>query len=264
MPLIKAIPSMLAALACAGAAAQQPAPAKECDHEWNSGPRSHVCELREVTVRAQGVLAVDASPNGGIRVTGTDRKDVLVQATVHAWGDSENDARAIVGQVVVLTDGAVHAEGPTQNGHKGWSVSYEVFAPRDTDLKLETRNGGIAIANVNGKLDFEAQNGGVKLDGLAGNVHGRATNGGVDVTLTGSRWEGETLDVRTTNGGVRMRVPENYSARLETGTVNGGVNIDFPVLVQGRIGRAISTTLGNGGALVRAETTNGGVRVISY
>ena len=95
-------------------------------------------------------------------------------------------------------------------------------------------------------------------------MHGRATNGGVDVTLTGARREGEAFDVRTTNGCVRMRVPENYLARLETGTVNGRVNIDFPVLVQGRIGSEISTTLGGGGALVRAETTNGGVRIIKY
>jgi hypothetical protein len=37
--------------------------------------------------------------------------------------------------------------------------------------------------------------------------------------------------------------------------------MDFPVTVTGRIGREISTTLGNGGALVRAATTNGHVRV---
>jgi hypothetical protein len=49
--------------------------------------------------------------------------------------------------------------------------------------------------------------------------------------------------------------------RLETGTVNGGIDIDFPVTVQGRLGREFSTTLGDGGALVRATTTNGQVRV---
>ena len=60
---------------------------------------------------------------------------------------------------------------------------------------------------------------------------------------------------------MRLRVPENYSARLETGTVNGGIDIDFPVTVTGRIGREFSTTLGGGGPLVRAETTNGQVRI---
>jgi len=264
MSLTKTVPAMLAVLACAGAVAQQGGTSKECDGKWQWGRTSHACELRETTVSARAALTVDAGPNGGISVVGTDRKDVLVQATVRAWGEREEDARATVGQVVVHTDDVIRAEGPAQNGRNGWSVSYEVFAPRDTNLKLETHNGGIAITTVRGALDFETQNGGVKLDGLAGNVHGRTTNGGVDINLTGTRWEGEALDVRTTNGGVRMRVPENYSARLETGTVNGGVNIDFPVLVQGRIGRDISTTLGSGGALVRAETTNGGVRVIKY
>jgi DUF4097 and DUF4098 domain-containing protein YvlB len=129
---------------------------------------------------------------------------------------------------------------------------------------LESRNGGITIVNVRGDLDFETTNGGLHLDGLAGNVRGRTTNGGVEVTLTGERWDGEAIDVRTTNGGVRLRVPESYSARLETRTVNGGTNIDFPVTVQGRLGKQLSTTLGDGGPLVRAETTNGGVRVSRY
>jgi hypothetical protein len=60
---------------------------------------------------------------------------------------------------------------------------------------------------------------------------------------------------------VRLRVPEDYSARLETGTVNGGIDVDFPVTVQGRLGREFSTTLGDGGPLVKAATTNGQVRV---
>ena len=92
-------------------------------------------------------------------------------------------------------------------------------------------------------------------------MRGRTTNGGVDATLAGNTWDGAGLDLRTTNGGVRLRVPDDYSARLETGTVNGGIDIDFPVTVQGRIGREFSTTLGNGGPLVRAATTNGHVKV---
>jgi len=136
-----------------------------------------------------------------------------------------------------------------------------VLAPRDIDLTLETRNGSIAVARVRGDLAFEAENGSLNLDGVAGNVRGRTTNGGVEAELTGRTWEGSGLDLTTTNGAVRLRIPENYSARLETGTVNGGIDIDFPVTVTGRIGREFSTTLGGGGPLVRAETTNGQVRI---
>ncbi len=58
-----------------------------------------------------------------------------------------------------------------------------------------------------------------------------------------------------------MSIPENYSAHLQTGTVNGGINVDFPVTVQGNINKQLAVNLGSGGATVKAMTTNGGVRV---
>ena len=79
--------------------------------------------------------------------------------------------------------------------------------------------------------------------------------------LVGDFWDGTGLDVETRNGGVKLEIPEGYSAELETGTVNGRVSIDFPVTVQGQIGRQIRATLGAGGAPVRVRTTNGGVTV---
>jgi DUF4097 and DUF4098 domain-containing protein YvlB len=81
------------------------------------------------------------------------------------------------------------------------------------------------------------------------------------IELSGDRWDGESLDVSTTNGGIIMSVPENYSAHLQTGTVNGSVSVDFPVTVQGRITKQIALDLGSGGAPVKAMTTNGGVQL---
>jgi DUF4097 and DUF4098 domain-containing protein YvlB len=263
MPTMRSL--ALLALVSATATAQAPDPTNGCGDGWHGWPRGHhVCEVRDVIVPSAGALSVDASPNGGIHVTGSDRGDVAVRAVVHAWGRDEDDARALAAKVVVHTDGKIRAEGPSQFGRTGWSVDYEISAPRKTDLDLESNNGGIRIEHVRGNLDFDTTNGGLHLEDVAGSVRGHTTNGGVDVTLTGTRWDGKALDVRTTNGGVRLRVPKGYSARLEARTVNGGLNVDFPVTVQGRIGHEISATLGDGGALVRAETTNGGVHVSSY
>ena len=140
-------------------------------------------------------------------------------------------------------------------------MSYDVWTPRNTDLHLSTHNGGIAVADIEGRLDMTAVNGGIKLEGIAGDVHGETTNGPLNVTLDGDRWRGEGLDLRTTNGPVNVDIPDAYSARLETGTVNGGMRIDFPVTLQGTIGRHISTQLGDGGAPIRAVTTNGPVTI---
>src|SRR5690606_17952834 len=96
---------------------------------------------------------------------------------------------------------------------------------------------------------------------LAGTVRGKTVNGGLRIELEGTRWDGDGLNVSATNGGVSLSVPENYSARLETRTVNGRISFDFPVTVQGKIGREMSVDLGSGGPLIRATTTNGGVSV---
>ena len=58
-------------------------------------------------------------------------------------------------------------------------------------------------------------------------------------------------------------MPAAYNARLVTGTVNGGLEVDFPVTVQGKINRRLDVTLGRGGPTVRATTTNGGVVIRS-
>jgi putative adhesin len=252
---------LLAALCVASAAAAQER--TECDDRWWGfrGPSAHVCEVRTITVPAGGALSVDAGPNGSIDVTGENRRDVQVRATVHAWAYDEAEAERLASAVNVRSDGVLRADGPDQRGRTGWSVNYEVVAPRDIDLTLETQNGSVAVAAVRGNLRLQAENGSIRLDGVAGDVRGRTTNGGVDAELTGRTWEGAGLDLTTTNGGVRLRIPDGYSARLETGTVNGGIDIDFPVTVTGRIGREFSTTLGGGGPLVKAKTTNGQVRI---
>ena len=254
----------LTAVAIAAATlAQGQAPRSECDEDWYGwgGPRGRACEVRDLTLPASGRLTVDADVNGSISVKGEQRRDVQVRVVVNAWASNEAEAKRIASEVMVRSDGTLRAEGPEQAGRTGWSVSYEILAPSATDLDLETHNGSIAITDVRGELQFEALNGSLSLDGVAGNVRGRTTNGSVTATLTGASWDGAGLDLETTNGAVRLRVPEDYSARLETRTVNGGIDMDFPVTVRGRIGREISTTLGDGGALVRATTTNGQVRV---
>jgi DUF4097 and DUF4098 domain-containing protein YvlB len=120
--------------------------------------------------------------------------------------------------------------------HQGWAVSFELFVPFNSDLSLKAHGGGINVAGVRGRIDFETVNGGVSLRQLAGAVHGQTINGGVSIELSGDRWDSEGIDVKTTNGGVNLVLPENYSARLEASTVHGGFKVDVPVTMpSGRI-----------------------------
>lgn len=226
---------------------------------WGGDDRERYCDVREQTIPVRARLRVDGRDNGGIEIIGSDRSDILIRTRIQAQAGSQSDAKQIVDQIRIDTGDEIRADGPSTRWRSSWSVSYEILVPKRVDLDLSANNGGIAISDVEGRIDFETVNGGVTLTGLAGNVRGATSNGGVDVELTGDRWRGEGLDVRTTNGGVELAVPASYSARLETGTVNGGMDIGFPVTVQGRMNRRLTTQLGDGGPLVRVVTTNGGV-----
>jgi DUF4097 and DUF4098 domain-containing protein YvlB len=234
-----------------------------CRSERWGNDRETYCEVRPATVTAAGTLSVDAQPNGGIEVEGSPRNDVQISAKVTASAETMQRARQIADSVRINANASnVSADGPTGLGRReGWSVSYRLSVPVISSLALRTTNGGISIRDVDGEIEFKTVNGGVRLSNLAGDVKGRTSNGGVDVDLDGPSWKGGGLDVETSNGGVHLRIPEQYSAHLETGTVNGGFNIDFPITVRGRIDREISADLGAGGAPIRVRTHNGGVKV---
>lgn len=236
-----------------------------CRNRGDWGDRmERVCNVVEKTIALPGgTLNVDGRMNGGVTVIGDSRRDILVRAIVEAHARSESRAEAIAEAIRLRTDdGRIFAEGPDTHGNnEWWSVSFEVHVPPQTDLELHAHNGGIAVAGVTGMLRMETLNGGIHLDAVNGDVVAETRNGGLHVDLDGDHWEGRGLDAITTNGGVKLSLPRNYSAHLETGTTNGGIDIDFPVMMQGRIGRRITTDLGRGGALVRVITTNGGVTV---
>ena len=233
------------------------------ENGWNNDRLVGNCEMREQTLAfSGGTLAIDGRQNGGVSVKGWDQNQVLVRARVQTAAPTAEEAVALARQITIETSGGkIFASGPEPRRDYHWDVSYEVFVPRRADVSVETHNGGISFAEVTGRLEFSAVNGGVVLKRVGGTVRGSTTNGGLVIELAGDRWDGETLDVSTTNGGVVMSVPENYSAHLETGTVNGSVNVDFPVTVQGRITKQVALNLGSGGATVKAMTTNGGVHL---
>jgi len=228
----------------------------------NRSDDERFCETRNVTLAPTQSLNVDGRDNGGITVHGWDRNQIEIVALIQAQAETEAEAQAIAKEILVTArNGSVRADGPDTRRRESWSVSYEVWAPRRTELSLTAQNGGISVDGVSSRMQLETVNGGLTLTDVDGDVHGTTVNGGVTADLHGDRWTGAGLDLRTSNGGVHLTIPSNYSARLETGTVNGGINIDFPITIQGSVGRRFSTQLGSGGATVRAETTNGGVTI---
>ncbi|MFP5228048.1 MAG: DUF4097 family beta strand repeat-containing protein [Acidobacteriota bacterium] len=236
----------------------------DCEHNEHPWGQAHACEMRRTTFSLPaGHLSVDTT-NGGIDVVGEDRSDVELEARVNAWAPSDSEAKDELRQVVIDTDnGNLRDHGPHSHffSRTGYSVDYHLHVPRHLAAELHTMNGGIDLTRLDGNLRFDTTNGGVSLDRLSGDVSGHTVNGGLNVSLAGDHWQGNGLHADTTNGGIDLRVPEHYNAHLETATVNGGINVDFPVTVQGTIKNRLSTDLGSGGSTVHIQTVNGGITI---
>jgi hypothetical protein len=240
---------------------------ENCESPWNGDrDRGRACEVRHIPVRLTGrAIEIDGRQNGGIQVEGWEGDSVRVTARIQTQANDDAAARALLKEIRFVTDGrGVRADGPSSRfDREGWSASYVVWVPRRFDLSLEAHNGGLRVARVAGKMDLRTTNGSVALNEVGGDVHARTQNGSLRVELSGTRWEGTGLDAETQNGSVRLSVPARYAAQLETGTVNGRINTDIPITVQGRISRRLSVPLNGGGPTVRALTTNGSVTISS-
>jgi DUF4097 and DUF4098 domain-containing protein YvlB len=227
------------------------------------GHQARVCELRSTTLPlVNGQLSVSGK-NGGIEVIGEERQDIALEARVIAQASSSEDATSIVHQVKIVTTGTIHADGPQMSfwSHGSWSVNYRLHVPRHLAAQLHTENGGIEITNIVGAINADTTNGGLTLDDLAGEVHASTVNGGLEVKLGGNQWQGGGLFAKSTNGGVSVKAPNDYSAHLVAETVNGGISVDFPITVQGKIRNHIDTNIGQGGATLEFRTVNGGVEI---
>jgi putative adhesin len=238
-----------------------------CNNSYSSRPR--VCDLQETTIGPVGMLDIQPGHNGGIEVKGWDQNSVLVRARLEAWAESDAEARALLSQVRVEAGGGqIRAVGPDTYANRPWDqnrqwvVSFEIFTPWNTNMKLESHNGGISLSDVRGRIEIESHNGGVKLTRVAGDIVGSTHNGGIQVELEGATWDGRQLELSTHNGAVTLSVPAAFSASIETRTERGRLNSDFPISVRGRIDEGnLNFNIGAGGPLIKLSTHNGGIRV---
>lgn len=231
-----------------------------CDNRSYNGDRSQHCEIREQTLPSIGRLSVE-SHNGAVTVKGWLQNGVLVRARVESSAENQGAADSLASRVAVETSGGqVRSIGPDNLDNAGWSVSYEVFVPQNTNLTVAAHNGAVTISDVRGQIRFDAHNGAVSLRRVAGEVGGETHNGEIQVELMGSRWEGQQLDASTHNGSITMAVPDGYSAHVQAETSRGGIQADFPITVSGAVkpGR-LDTNLGAGGSLIHLATYNGQV-----
>lgn len=214
-----------------------------------------------------GRLSVE-NVNGDITITAGSGNEVHVIATKKADSREYLDgmiihANASDSRVSFRTEHPKSSNRWFGHGHDNGSVTYEIIAPAGIDVdSADTVNGEIEVAGIRGNVSADTTNGDIRVSGLQGSLEADTVNGSVEAsfeTLGGN----QRVSAETVNGRVQLRLPANASARIDAGTVNGGIDADdFGLKVdKGFLGRDLDGDIGGGDARVKISTVNGSIKI---
>lgn len=287
------------------------------------------CELEELTggarvkedfhynypLKAGGRLAVETL-NGSITVTGWDREEVDITGTRYA---SSKEALEALKIDIVPTAEAVRIRTLRPSGRRGsMGASYTIRTPQRTmieraassngsieieaiqgNARLETSNGRIRAARLEGDIEATTSNGEIELIGCSGAAILKTSNGRIQVdglrgplqaTTSNARIEARLLEasgsspvklrtsngrieltlekppatdvvLTTSNGSIMLRAPASLAAKVKASTSNGEISSGFDVQGGERAKTRLTGTIGGGGPLLELETSNGDIRL---
>jgi hypothetical protein len=122
--------------------------------------------------------------NGSIKINGADVAECSLTATIVTRAATEEEAIELSDQVdVTLVPSGnrliVKIDKPINLINKSVSVSLDVELPNQTDLKLITHNGGVALVNIMGNVNATTHNGKVTTENVTGTTELKTHNGSI-------------------------------------------------------------------------------------
>lgn len=151
--------------------------------------------------------------------------------------------------------------GHHHTGRNDVSVAFEVVVPAGVTFVGRTVNGDVEVTGLGGDVDASTVNGSVGIS-TTGTATAHTVNGSITARFGSAAWR-DDLSFETVNGSITITMPDGVSTRVEASTVNGGIETDFPLTIQGRFGpRRLTGTIGEGGDReLRLRTVNGRIEL---
>jgi hypothetical protein len=249
-----------------------------------------------------GGAVVVRNRNGRVQVRAWDKPVVAVDATKRvraqesSWrrlwrgadsGDADADAAARwldeIEIAISEAGGSVTIETliPRLRPGLNRTVDYDVRVPRDVRLEIHTSNGQVDVAAVRGAIDAQSSNGQITIVEAAGMVRARTSNGAIVCREAGAGVELESsngaislahsgpltgqhsITCATSNGSIRVALPQSAGFTLDARTSNGRISSEFPLThTTGDAKRTrLAGVAGAGGPDVRLRSSNGSIQL---
>jgi DUF4097 and DUF4098 domain-containing protein YvlB len=211
--------------------------------------------------------------NGDVRASAATGGEIEVSARKHGKRSNPDEVEIKVleheGGVTICAvypssgsrpnECAPGSQGRMNSNNNDVSVEFEVKLPAGVRFVGRTVNGSVEATNLPSHAEAYTVNGSIDVT-AGGEVQAETVNGAITASL-GKTNGSEPLTFKTVNGSIRIGLPAGTNADVQAKTLNGEISSDFPLTVQGRIGRHVKGTLGSGGRPLRLETVNGSIEL---
>lgn len=199
--------------------------------------------------------------NGPVEVQGWDKNEIEIHAVKMAK-ENEADIERVSIEIAAKPEEVSVVTRYPQNEGVEVAVSYVVHVPHSARIEhLGTVNGTLRVAGVDSVEDLHTVNGNIEVYEGGGSVHAHTTNGNVHLELL-RLVDAKGMSAETTNGSLLLALPSGTQANLEARSMNGSFYSELPVSFESAMRqRETRGKLGNGGAPIRLNTINGGIRI---
>ncbi len=227
-------------------------------------------DVFEKAFSMEGVSRVSVeNVNGRIEAFAWDRPYLKVRAVKTARGSrAEETLRLTEIQVRKLGDQIrVETVNPSRHrlfgfldfGGRNARVDYELHFPASAEARFETVNGQVQASGFENSLSCDSVNGSIELREVRGPVRATTVNGSLRIVFRGPLRKSH---LETVNGSVEVTFDRNSSIRYDLQTVNGRIEGDIDLAVEGKHGPKEARGSYNGGAeTLKCETINGSIRL---
>jgi len=217
------------------------------------------------------------SINGNIEVESWDKDKVDIYAEIVVKDRSRADALKLLDMIkidVKVDKNSIRIipDYPQKKGGSDlWDwifgsnnppvINFKIKVPGNTNPELESMNGNILVEKINGNTRVGTVNGGINIDKLSGSVDAHTTNGSIKATFNIFDKQND-IQLRTINGSIRIKLPDEVQAFVKASTVNGNIKTDFPLTVKGKIlKKNVRGLINGGGGNIGLSTVNGSVNI---
>ncbi len=131
------------------------------------------------------------------------------------------------------------------------------------EISAHTVDGDLRLENVGGTIEARTTDGDLRVDGALQALQVETTDGDLVVRVQpGSKMERE-WSMESTDGDIRLTLPEDFAANLEIRSKDGEITTQFPVTVQKVSEGRFSGELNGGGHRLSIGTSDGDIHLMN-